>query len=479
MNPTWLTLGAAGALAAASLASGRRRGARNWRHWDHPIGPMQVSWTFGWGRDEATQQFHVASQREWLDSEAAERAGRMEPGRRAGECLPALALWDSFRVAQEIYSDEPREWVGIAHPGELTLYGVFWEPVAVAATSLIPADFDASRSATNRHLREVRDWALENLPPGGYDDRLMSHALVHVRSLDPRRPLRWNGPIRIGFDLGDMTSIYNEDVQGLGDIHSATVSTVVLRLVELFDPFRPTPEQLEALARMGSRIRHADYFVPTRGLGGRRKWYALGRPVSPQISRLLEGGPQGSRSVTTAQGFHRTAIARTGPSAPHRAWKQAGLLGGRVLDYGSGRGADCKATATRCYDPNHPDPKVRQAPPDDYDAVTLTYVLNVLPPTERKEALQAAARRVRRGGHLLVAVRGQSDGGHQAAQAGWERHADGFVQRTTDGAVQRFQRFYTDAGLAREVEKALTGRWRRVEGPAAPSGSVMQVWARG
>lgn len=479
MNPAWLTLGAAGALAAASLASGRRRGDRNWQHWDHPIGPMQVSWTFGWGQEETAGHFHIASPMEWLDSEAAERAGRMEPGQRAGGPLPALALWDSFQVAQEIYADEPRDWVGEDPPGELALYGVFWEPVAVAATSLIPEDFNTAWSATNRHLREVREWALENLPPGGYDDRLRGHALVHVRNLDPRRPLRWDGPIRIGFDLGGMTSVYSQDIPGLRGGHSATVSTVVMRLVELFDPFQPTPEQLETLARMWPRIRHADYFVPIRGLGGRRKWYALGRPVSPQISRLLEGKSKGSRSVTTAQGFHRTAIARTGPSAPRRAWEQAGLLGGRVLDYGSGRGADCEATATRCYDPHHPDPKVRKAPSGDYDAVTLTYVLNVLPPDERKRTLQAAAKRVRRGGRLLVAVRGQSDGGHQAAQAGWERHADGFVQRGADGAVQRFQRFYTDGQLAREVGKTLTGRWRRVEGPSAPSGSVMQVWARG
>ena len=479
MNPAWLTLGAAGALAAASLTSGRRRGARNWRHWDRPLGPLQVAWTFGWGRDETLQHFRIASPDDWQHTRDAERAGHMQPGRRAGECIYPLALWDSFQVAQEIYSDEPREWMGDTAPGELTLYGVFWQPVAVAATSLIPTDYDASRAATRRHLREVRDWAIENLPPGGHDNRLMGHALVHARNLDPRRPLHWDEPVRIGFDLGEMPSVYREDLADLDGPHDSTVSTVVLRLVELFDPFEPTPEQLETLAKMGPRIRHAGYFTAARGLGGRRKWHALGRPVTPEISRLLEGGPKGSRSVTTAQGFHRTAIARTAPSAPHRAWKQAGLLKGRVLDYGSGRGADCKATATRCYDPHHPDPKVRATPSGDYDVVTLTYVLNVLPPDERRAALRAAAKRVRRGGHLLLAVRGQSDGGHRAAQAGWERHADGFVQRGADGEVQRFQRFYTDEQLAREVGKALTGRWRRVEGPTAPSGSAMQVWARG
>ena len=39
---------------------------------------------------------------------------------------------------------------------------------------------------------------------------------------------------------------------------------------------------------------------------------------------------------------HKTAIARSGPSAPLLTLEKMGLINGEVLDYGCGKGADEK-----------------------------------------------------------------------------------------------------------------------------------------
>lgn len=77
---------------------------------------------------------------------------------------------------------------------------------------------------------------------------------------------------------------------------------------------------------------------------------------------------------------HRTAVARTRPSAPVRFLLAAGLLRGRLLDWGCGRGLDAAYLGADAYDPywrpEMPDRRRR------YDTVLCTYVLNVLPTAE-------------------------------------------------------------------------------------------------
>ena len=69
-----------------------------------------------------------------------------------------------------------------------------------------------------------------------------------------------------------------------------------------------------------------------------------------------------------------TAISRTDLSAPMRKLKDKGMLLGRVLDYGCGRGQDAHRLGIDRYDPHFfPTP-----PEGPYDVVTCNYVLNVI-----------------------------------------------------------------------------------------------------
>lgn len=141
--------------------------------------------------------------------------------------------------------------------------------------------------------------------------------------------------------------------------------------------------------------------VDWRAPGGAMDWRSPGS--SPQ--RFLS--PE-DRAVVAWQ----TAIARTGPSWPVLVLRSLGWFanGISVLDYGSGRGADVEYLRSElvgsdvdawdpAWGPQELDRRRR------WDRVLLTYVLNVLPPTERHEALLAAWKLVRSGGWLLVSTR--------------------------------------------------------------------------
>jgi hypothetical protein len=238
--------------------------------------------------------------------------------------------------------------------------------------------------------------------------------------------------------------------------------------------------------------------------GGTHWWLETdqGRVIDPTASQLPSGYPyhqgtragfltrepserarvvmdrvkrRGSRSVVTPAGYHRTALSRRGPSRPLRHFSDQGLVRGRVLDFGSGRGADCAAAAVRCYDPHHPRSQVRALPQGQFDTVLAIYVLNVLPASERRRALRGAAARVRPGGHLLLAARSQQDSGYQAARD-WSRQGDGYAQHTPEGALHRFQRFYaSDDALARDAGAALSASFARV--PVAALGGDTAVAA--
>ena len=103
----------------------------------------------------------------------------------------------------------------------------------------------------------------------------------------------------------------------------------------------------------------------------------------------------------------KTAIARGGPSAPVRELHRRGLIKGRVLDFGSGRGEDAKWLRSQgfqvaSFDPHH-GPK--RLPSGTFDTVLSTYVLNVLPQREQDKAVAAIRRKLAPGGEALVTVR--------------------------------------------------------------------------
>lgn len=102
-------------------------------------------------------------------------------------------------------------------------------------------------------------------------------------------------------------------------------------------------------------------------------------------------------------GAERTAISRRGLSAPSAYLLDQGLLVGRILDFGCGKGdlASFLAGDIEEYDPYY----VPQRPRGKFDVVVCNYVLCVLPKKARAKALQDARRYVRASGALYASVR--------------------------------------------------------------------------
>jgi ATP adenylyltransferase len=99
----------------------------------------------------------------------------------------------------------------------------------------------------------------------------------------------------------------------------------------------------------------------------------------------------------------RTAITRSKLSAPAAHLLEQGLLCGRILDYGCGRGDLARFLDGDIlqWDPHH----FPEMPKGKFDVVTMIYVLNVLDPDMRGEVFEHAKSFVKRNGSLYIAVR--------------------------------------------------------------------------
>lgn len=99
---------------------------------------------------------------------------------------------------------------------------------------------------------------------------------------------------------------------------------------------------------------------------------------------------------------HKTAIARRVPSAPMRWLDKTGLLVGKMLDYGSGRGYDSDHYGMACYDP-HYQPVM---PEGKFDTITCNYVLNVIESSEeRMMAVLSMWAKLAEGGCAYITLR--------------------------------------------------------------------------
>lgn len=98
---------------------------------------------------------------------------------------------------------------------------------------------------------------------------------------------------------------------------------------------------------------------------------------------------------------HRTAISRARMSAPARHLRELGLIRGRVLDYGCGRGVDARELVCAKWDP-HWSPVM---PEGLFDTVLCTYVLNVVKKDEEEAILGSLRRKLAPGGRAYVSVR--------------------------------------------------------------------------
>lgn len=105
----------------------------------------------------------------------------------------------------------------------------------------------------------------------------------------------------------------------------------------------------------------------------------------------------------------QTAINRSRASAPAQ-WllQHRGMLRGRVLDFGCGRGADLRAFRAAGIDADGFDPHWGPDTLPDcraYDTITCTYVLNVIPRADRREVLQTIRASLAPDGNAYIAVR--------------------------------------------------------------------------
>ncbi len=97
----------------------------------------------------------------------------------------------------------------------------------------------------------------------------------------------------------------------------------------------------------------------------------------------------------------RTAIARFKPSVPMLELQRRGLLIGRKLDYGAGRGFDADHFEMEKFDPTY----WPRRPVGTFDTITCNYVLNVVPPEAEAEILGDILNLLDEGGTAYITVR--------------------------------------------------------------------------
>lgn len=99
----------------------------------------------------------------------------------------------------------------------------------------------------------------------------------------------------------------------------------------------------------------------------------------------------------------KTAISRNRLSAPARFLKNTGLLKGRLLDYGCGKGYDTKELGATGYDPNNPE--YSKLPMLEYDTIMCNYVLNVVDKPMELGILDRLAYNLKENGIAYITVR--------------------------------------------------------------------------
>lgn len=211
----------------------------------------------------------------------------------------------------------------------------------------------------------------------------------------------------------------------------------------------------------------------------------VGRVPKEIRQQVRRGSMSGSRGVVAPSGYHRTAIASSKPSVPlvHLLRRYPDWVHGRVLDYGTGRGRDCRELHRRgdldvtCFDVYHPSEQVTQFPKGTFDLVVVHYVLNVLPSAERHQAIRKAGTKVRPGGRIVFAARGLGDVSGRKAAAGWQVYDDGHA-RFAGGQMQRFQKFYGRAELQDEVQSVLGSSFSPIPLSQPGAGTALVAFSR-
>ena len=103
---------------------------------------------------------------------------------------------------------------------------------------------------------------------------------------------------------------------------------------------------------------------------------------------------------------HLTAKQRSQPSFPTRELLSRGLIVGKVLDFGSGLGADARFLRSKGFDVAEYDPYYApNYPIHRFDTILCIYVLNVLLPEEQSNVLMAVSELLEPHGRAFFGVR--------------------------------------------------------------------------
>lgn len=103
---------------------------------------------------------------------------------------------------------------------------------------------------------------------------------------------------------------------------------------------------------------------------------------------------------------HLTIKERKYPSYPLKHLLSVGLIQGRVLDFGSGRGIDVAFLRQNGFDCDGYDPHYApENPIDQFDTILCGYVLNVLLPEEQVQVLMAVSELLKPTGRAYFTVR--------------------------------------------------------------------------
>jgi hypothetical protein len=105
-----------------------------------------------------------------------------------------------------------------------------------------------------------------------------------------------------------------------------------------------------------------------------------------------------------------------------RALDAKGLLGGRKLDYGCGKGMDAQTYGMDKYDPHYA-PELPEGP---YDTITCNYVLNVIESFYERELVIASIRELLApGGRAYITVRNDKGALNGETKRGtWQGHIE-------------------------------------------------------
>ena len=109
---------------------------------------------------------------------------------------------------------------------------------------------------------------------------------------------------------------------------------------------------------------------------------------------------------------YKTAINRSGPSAPLRFIEGSLELDNLILDYGCGKGADVKYLKSKGYNVDGYDPYYNDidlsSKDSYYDVVICNYVFNVLDASEEDSLMNSILSKLKVGGRAYISVRRDS-----------------------------------------------------------------------